>query len=300
MLVTAKLGSYQAARGWVLRLVEHRCSRYLNNSGGKLPPTDLTARTCHETVHLSPARPAVPLCIQWHLPALPAPPPPTERQRLSPRDGYLIHHLERDRGHNHGCLTPASEIDPIDPTMAVPPDSPSKLTTPATAAESAAEEALTELEVAQAGIEQFREQLATLRQETADLMAARTELAERLVAESERTEQQRHRAETAEQHASRASGQVDYLSAELTTLREQLEHWQSQAADQRAELAGLRSELTAARAAIETEKAHGAQRLTDQQTRHEETIGELRAQLREAAPSPQQRRTSRRSSTQDR
>ncbi|HET9255789.1 MAG TPA: hypothetical protein VFO16_11365 [Pseudonocardiaceae bacterium] len=42
------------------------------------------------------------------------------------------------------------------------------------------------------------------------------------------------------------------------------------------------SGLTAAHAAIETEKAHGAQRLADQQTRHDETISQLRVQFREA------------------
>jgi chromosome segregation ATPase len=131
-------------------------------------------------------------------------------------------------------------------------------------------------------------------------MVVRGELAERLVAESERTEHQRHWAETAEQHASRASGQVDYLSGELGTAREQAEHWQSLGAEQRAEPAGLRSELTAARAAIETEKAHSAQRLVDQHTRHEETISDLRTQLREAGHQPQQRRASRRAGTQDR
>jgi chromosome segregation ATPase len=107
-----------------------------------------------------------------------------------------------------------------------------------------------ELAEAHIPIEQFREQLATLRQKAADLIDARTELAQQLAAESEQTEHRRRRAETAEQHASRATGQVDYISHELTTAREQLEHWQSQAAEQRAELAGLRSELDAARAAI--------------------------------------------------
>jgi hypothetical protein len=131
-------------------------------------------------------------------------------------------------------------------------------------------------------------------------MVVRGELAERLVAESERTEHQRHRAETAEQHASRASGQLDCLSGELRTAREQAEHWQPLAVEQRAELAGLRSELTAARTAIETEKAHSAQRLADQHTRHEETISELRTQRREARHPPQQRRASRRAGTQDR
>jgi chromosome segregation ATPase len=149
-------------------------------------------------------------------------------------------------------------------------------------------------------IEQLREQLATLQQEVADLIDARSERAQQLAAESERTEHQCRQAETAEQHTSRATGQVDYISHELTTAREQLEHWQSQAAEQRAKLAGLRSELAAAPTAIETEKAHSAQRLADQHTRHEETVAELRAQLRDAGHSPQPRRASRRADTHDR
>jgi chromosome segregation ATPase len=134
-----------------------------------------------------------------------------------------------------------------------------------------------------------------LRQEITDLVAARAELTERLAAESKRTEHQRHRAEAAEQQASRATGQVEYLSGELITGREQVEHWQSQVAEQRVELAGFRSELTAARTAIEAEKVHGAQRLADQQIRYEETIGELRVLLRN-----QHRHINRRAGTQNR
>lgn len=94
---------------------------------------------------------------------------------------------------------------------------------------------------------------ATLRQEITDLVAARAELTERLAAESKRTEHQRHRAEAAEQQASRATGQVEYLSGELITGREQVEHWQSQVAEQRAELVSLRAELTAARTAMHSD-----------------------------------------------
>lgn len=60
--------------------------------------------------------------------------------------------------------------------------------------------------------------------------------------------------------------------------------WLIVPAEQRAELVGLRSELTAARGAIEADETYSAQRLTDQQSRYEETIGELRALLTRLAP----------------
>jgi hypothetical protein len=90
---------------------------------------------------------------------------------------------------------------------------------------------------------------------------------------------QRRRAETAEQHATRAAGQLEQLATELTTARGQVEHWQAQAGEHRAELAGVRSELTAAHSAVEAEKTHAGQRLTDQQVRYEELVSELRTQI---------------------
>ena len=58
---------------------------------------------------------------------------------------------------------------------------------------------------------------------------------------------------------------------ELSTVRGQVEHCQTQAAEYRAELASVRSELAAAHGATQTEeKTHDAQRLADQQARHDE------------------------------
>src|SRR5437764_10062048 len=58
---------------------------------------------------------------------------------------------------------------------------------------------------------------------------------------------------------------------ELSTIRGQVEHRQTQAAEYRAELASVRSELAAAHGATHTEeKTHDAQRLADQQARHDE------------------------------
>jgi hypothetical protein len=101
VLVTDKLGSYAAAQRQVLRSVEHRQAKYLNNRAKNSPPTDPATRTSHETVHLNPARATVPLRLQRHLPTLPTPPLPTHRRGLPPRDGYPIHHLEPDHRHGH-------------------------------------------------------------------------------------------------------------------------------------------------------------------------------------------------------
>ena len=48
------------------------------------------------------------------------------------------------------------------------------------------------------------------------------------------------------------------------------------------------------------EKVHSAQRLADQQTRHEATVSRLRTLLNEAGHPQQDRRASRRADTQDR
>ena len=132
---------------------------------------------------------------------------------------------------------------------------------------------------AQGQNDQLREQLATARQEAADLATARTELAEQLTAERETVEQQRQRADVAEQQANHAAGRIEHLSTELSTAREHLEHWQTQAGEHRAALAGVRAELTAAHTTTETEKAHGTQRLADQQARYDELVRELRTQI---------------------
>ncbi|MFN2533864.1 MAG: DUF6166 domain-containing protein [Pseudonocardiaceae bacterium] len=58
---------------------------------------------------------------------------------------------------------------------------------------------------------------------------------------------------------------------ELSTVRGQVEHCQTQAAEYRAELASVRSELAPAHGATHTEeKTHDAQRLANQQPRHDQ------------------------------
>lgn len=116
-------------------------------------------------------------------------------------------------------------------------------------------------------INELREQVATLRQDAINLAAAWTELAAQLAAqlaaEQDQVRQQRRRAEVAEQQLIRAAGHLEYLTTELTTAREQVEHWQAQAAEHRAELANGKPEPTA----VKTERNHSAQQLTGQQTR---------------------------------
>ncbi|MGH3589503.1 MAG: hypothetical protein ACRDRF_00495 [Pseudonocardiaceae bacterium] len=180
----------------------------------------------------------------------------------------------------------------------------------ATVAEIAAEEALTELEAAEHVRDQVlgeRDELAgalahtreerdaalarvqTLQAETslarehlAEAAATQAELIDQLTAEREQTEQQRQRAQAAQQQATQAANHIEHLSHELTTARGQAEHWQAQASEHRAELA-------AAHATIDAERHHTAQRLADQQSRHDELISTLRTQLPEPGQPPQQR-----------
>ena len=105
VLITDKLASYSAARRQVLRSVEHRQSKYLNNRAeNSHQPTRQRERAMKKFTS-PPARPAVPLRLQRHLPQLPARPPPALRPGVPPRDGHPIHHLEPDHRHSHGGLT---------------------------------------------------------------------------------------------------------------------------------------------------------------------------------------------------
>jgi hypothetical protein len=108
VLVTDKLASYGVAHRRLIPSVEHRRSKYLNNSGGEFPPTDPAAGTGDEEVHLTRWRPTVPLRVQRDITALPAPTPPTHRDPVSPRDDHQVHHLERGRRPTHDRLTQAT------------------------------------------------------------------------------------------------------------------------------------------------------------------------------------------------
>ena len=77
-------------------------------SGGELPPTHPGARTGHEKVPLTGRRAAVPVGVQRDITALSAPPTPTHRSRLPPRDGHPIHRLERGRRRARSRLTPVA------------------------------------------------------------------------------------------------------------------------------------------------------------------------------------------------
>jgi len=54
VLVTDKLASYAVAHRRLMRGMEHRRSKYLNNRGRELPPTDPAAGTSDEEVPLAP------------------------------------------------------------------------------------------------------------------------------------------------------------------------------------------------------------------------------------------------------
>src|SRR6185312_2184857 len=93
VLITDKLGSYAAARRRVLRSVEHRPSKYLNNRAENSHQPTRQRERAMKRFTSAPARAAVPLRLQQHLPTLPARPPPTHRRGLPPRDDRPIHHL---------------------------------------------------------------------------------------------------------------------------------------------------------------------------------------------------------------
>src|SRR6185437_7137961 len=67
--------------------------------------------TSDETLHLTWARPAVPVRLQRDIPTLPTRPPPTRRRGIPTRNGQPIHHLEPDHRHRHGGLTQATQTD---------------------------------------------------------------------------------------------------------------------------------------------------------------------------------------------
>jgi DDE domain len=91
-IVTDKLASYEAAHREILHSVEHRRSKYLNNRAeNSHQPT--RARACDETIQIYAARPTVPVGIQRHLGALPAPAASAVGGRLSARDGTAIRGL---------------------------------------------------------------------------------------------------------------------------------------------------------------------------------------------------------------
>jgi DDE domain len=104
VLVTDKLGSYAAAHRRMLRSVEHRQSKYLNKSGGELPPAHQAAGTRDETIPIPPGSPTFSVRVQRDITALPTP-PPAARRGLPPRNDLPLHHLERNRRLSHGKLT---------------------------------------------------------------------------------------------------------------------------------------------------------------------------------------------------
>jgi putative transposase len=101
VLVTDKLRSYGAARRRVLRSVEHRKSKYLNNRAKNSHQPTRQRERAMKRFTSPPARAAVLIRLQRHLPALPARPPPALRPGVPPRDDRPIHHLEPDHRHGH-------------------------------------------------------------------------------------------------------------------------------------------------------------------------------------------------------
>jgi IS1 family transposase len=101
VLVTDKLASYGVAHRRLMPSVEHRRSKYLNNKAENSHQPTRQRETSDETIPLRRWRPTFPVLLQWHITALPTPPPPTHRSPVPTRNDHPIHHLERDRRHPH-------------------------------------------------------------------------------------------------------------------------------------------------------------------------------------------------------
>jgi putative transposase len=111
VLVTDKLGSYQAARRSVLASVEHRQSKYLQQPRGELPPTHSGAGARHEKVQLARWSTTVPGRVQCDISPFPDPSSPAPRSGIPPRDGHPLQYLERRHRVDHHRLNHPSEPD---------------------------------------------------------------------------------------------------------------------------------------------------------------------------------------------
>jgi len=126
VLVTDKLASYGAARRRVLRSVEHRQSKYLNNRAENSHQPTRQRERAMKKLTSPPARPAVPLRLQRDITALPARPSPALRPGVPPRDDRPVHHPEPDHRHgHHSSLTQHQGSPQPGPTL---PPQPGRLT----------------------------------------------------------------------------------------------------------------------------------------------------------------------------
>ena len=96
VLVTDKLRSYQAAHRAVMPSVEHRQSRYLNNRAENSHQPTRQRERAMKRFHIYPARATVPVGVQRHLAAFPAPSTPAVDGRVPTGDGRPLRGLERD------------------------------------------------------------------------------------------------------------------------------------------------------------------------------------------------------------
>ncbi len=86
VVITDKLRSYGAAHRGGDAFGGAPILEVSEQPGRELPSTHPATRTCHEGLHLPRPRATVPVQLQRHIAALPAPPPPAHRRRLARRD----------------------------------------------------------------------------------------------------------------------------------------------------------------------------------------------------------------------
>ncbi len=95
VLVTDKLASYVVAHRELMPSVEHRRSKYLQQSGRELPSTDQAARTRHEVLPFTRCGATVSGGVQRDFAAFPARPTQAHRERLPLRNDQSLRHLAR-------------------------------------------------------------------------------------------------------------------------------------------------------------------------------------------------------------
>ena len=110
VLVTDRLASYGPADRVVMPSVEHRQSKYLNQSGPERASTDPATRAGDETVHLAPACATVAVRVRPHLATLPSAAASAVGHWMAPRYGRALHRLEPDhRGYHDRRLNVNSD-----------------------------------------------------------------------------------------------------------------------------------------------------------------------------------------------
>lgn len=97
VIVTDKLKSYEAAKKQVMKTVEHRAHKRLNNPCRELPSTDSSARTTHATIQIPRASSTISLHVWTDSRPFPPQATSTDCSLLPPGNAPTISRLARSR-----------------------------------------------------------------------------------------------------------------------------------------------------------------------------------------------------------